>query len=113
MSIESTTIESDNSLDLGRPKGSRQLKDNLVRVLVWLAAAIAIVPLIWILAIVIVRGAPLLFTAVPDYTKICAVQETAPSQDYLNYKRVANADCDNAANEAKPLWLVGGKPRRG
>ena len=95
-------------MELGKPKGARQAKDTTARVLVWLAAAIAIIPLIWILATVVMRGAPLLFTAEPDYTKICAVEEKAPDREHLDFKRVSASDCANGANGAKNIWLSGG-----
>ena len=100
--------ESDKALDLRRPTGRRQFTDTLVRVLVWVAAAIAIVPLVWILATVISRGAPLLFTAEPDFTKICAVAEKAPSSEYMDVKRVPADQCDNGTSQAKLHWLSGG-----
>lgn len=100
--------QADRALDLRRPKGARQVKDTLVRVLVWLAAAVAIIPLVWILATVILRGAPLLFTAEPDFTKICAVQEKAPSNEYTDFKRVAKDQCESGTGEAKWTWLSGG-----
>ena len=100
--------ESDRALDLRRPTGKRQATDTLVRVLIWVAAAIAIIPLIWILATVISRGAPMLFTAEPDFTKICAVAEDAPSSEFMDVKRVPVSDCESGGSEAKWHWLSGG-----
>lgn len=108
-STEVNGYRADRALDLRRPTGRRQLTDTLVRVLVWVAAVIAIVPLIWILATVIGRGAPLLFTAEPDFTKICAVTEEAPSSEYMDVKRVAADQCGTGSSEARWHWLSGGE----
>lgn len=94
---------------LGRPRGRRTVVDGLVRALVWVAALIAIIPLFWILITVVSRGAPLLFTQQPPFTKICAVAEDAPSKDQMDFKRVPKADCENGGGEAKWTWLSGGK----
>ena len=97
-------------VDLSRPTGKRQMVDNLVRGLVWIAAAVAIIPLFWILGTVIAKGAPLLFTAEPDYTKICAVEAKAPTKESLDYKRVPASECDKGdGGKAKNIWLSGGK----
>lgn len=53
-------LNASKGVDLHRPTGSRQFTNNLVTFLVYLAAAIAIVPLVWILWSVITKGLPLL-----------------------------------------------------
>lgn len=96
-------------LDLGRPRGSRTLVDRLMRSLVWLAATLALVPLLWILLTVFGKGAPMLFTAEPTYTRICAVEGHAPDPTYDTHQRVADSECQTNADGAKYRWLAGGK----
>lgn len=100
---------SQRPVDLGRPKGPRQFADNLVKVLVWLAALLAIIPLLWILLTVAVKGAAPLFTSEPNYTKICAVGAKAPTDSGLmDFKRAPASDCDHGTGDAKWTWLAGG-----
>jgi len=56
---------------LARPRGRRAVTNTVMRGLTYLAGVLAILPLVWILGTVIVKGAPLLFTAQPDYTMTC------------------------------------------
>lgn len=93
-------------LDLSRPKGSRTAVDRIFRGLVWASAAIAIIPLVWILATVLGKGVPVMFTAQPDYTRICTVSADAPSPGYDSYKRVAESQCNGG--DGKYRWLPGG-----
>ena len=88
------------------PIGWRQFKNNLMRALVWACFGIALVPLVWILTTVIIKGAPLLFTQEPAFTRICVEAEKAPSRDYEPYKRVAEAECSDGKGYR---WLPGGK----
>lgn len=67
-----TTTKTDiDDLLLAKPKGRRAFVDNLMRGLVWVAAALALIPLVWILLTVIFKGAPLTVAVPPDYTQIC------------------------------------------
>ncbi|WP_022911126.1 phosphate ABC transporter permease PstA [Aestuariimicrobium kwangyangense] len=108
----SGTSYSPSSTDLGRPKGSRQFVDNLMRVLIWFAAVVAIIPLLWILATVFTKGAALLVTAEPDYTRICVVEAKAPDGAHQNYRRVPESQCNQTAGtgqaQATHIWSVGG-----
>src|SRR5690606_12613086 len=45
--------------------------DRLMKGLVWVAAALALAPLLWILITVAVKGAPLTVAMPPDYTQVC------------------------------------------
>lgn len=94
--------------DLGRPKGSRQFVDNLMKALIWAAAVVAIIPLVWILVTVVSKGAALLVTAEPNYTRICVVEEKAPSAEFQNYKRVPESQCESGQQGSIHVWNVGG-----
>lgn len=107
-SANNAVVIDDKPIDLGRPKGSRTLVDQLMRVLVWACAAIALVPLVWILGTVVVKGGPELFTAQPDYTRICTVDGKPPSPAFSEVQRVSEADCGSGANGAKYRWISGG-----
>lgn len=101
-------------LDLGRPQGRRQFVDNLMKVLIWGSAVLAIIPLVWILVTVIMRGAPLLFSTQPDFTRICAVADSKHGEGFADFKRVPDADCATAGGAAKWTWLnAGGYPAVG
>lgn len=91
---------------LKAPTGLRQFKNNLMRVLVWLCFGIAMVPLVWILTTVIVKGGPSLFTQEPSFTRICTVTGQAPSPDYEPYQRVAESQCSDGKGYR---WIPGGK----
>ena len=93
-------------IDLSRPKGSRTFVDQLFRGLVWTSAVVAIIPLVWILATVLGKGVPVMFTAQPDYTRICTVAETAPSPNFDGHKRAPEADCNGGAGKYR--WIPGG-----
>ncbi len=58
-------------LNLRRPSGARAFKNSLATFGVWAAVAIATLPLLWILASVTIKGAPLLFTVGADHTIVC------------------------------------------
>lgn len=45
---------------LNRPRGARRVTDGVVRVLVFLSAVIAIVPLVWILVSIVSKGLPVI-----------------------------------------------------
>ncbi len=97
-----------SGLDLSRPKGRRGVVDQTFRGMVWAAAVIAIIPLLWILFTVLSKGLPVMFTAQPDYTKVCVVEGKAPDRTYSSYQRVAAADCEAGTNGASNRWVVGG-----
>ncbi len=94
-------------MDLTPPRGRRTFVDRLMRVVAWMCAGIALVPLVWILVTVIGRGASLLFTAEPDYTKVCAVPAAAPNPADVPFKRVANSECATPGH-ATWRYVVGG-----
>ena len=48
---------------LGAPRGMRRVKDVLIRVLVYLSAVVAIVPLVWILVSIVSKGLPVILSA--------------------------------------------------
>ena len=96
------------TLNLQRPTGRRTFVDVTMRVLAWLAAGIAIVPLVWILYTVISRGAPLLFTAEPDYTRVCTIADRPADKSEAAFQRVTESDCTGANPDASYRWVVGG-----
>lgn len=48
---------------LGAPRGMRRVKDVAIRVLVYLSAVVAIVPLVWILFSIVSKGLPVILSA--------------------------------------------------
>ncbi|MGV8850515.1 MAG: phosphate ABC transporter permease PstA [Propionibacteriaceae bacterium] len=48
---------------LGAPRGMRRVKDVGIRVLVYLSAVVAIVPLVWILVSIVSKGLPVILSA--------------------------------------------------
>lgn len=108
-SAESTSYSaSQRPLDLGRPKGPRQLMDTAMRLLIWMATLIALVPLVWIVISVVSRGAPLLFTKQPDYTRICTIASVTTVKGEAPYQRVPEGECTAGNAKATYRWVVGG-----
>lgn len=92
-------------LDLGRPAGRRTFVDTLMKVLVWVAAALALSPLVWILVTVTVKGAPLTVATPPDYTQVC-VDTTAK----VRAPTAACGDFNAKAPEGYQWrWVPGGR----
>lgn len=95
-------------LSLQSPKGMRTIKDQAMRVLVWVCFGIALVPLIWILTTVIAKGAPMLFTQEPSFTRVCAVDKEATSRADEPFVRVADSECAGGSAGAAWRWVPGG-----
>lgn len=87
------------------PMWFRQFKNNLMRALVWACFGIALVPLVWILTTVVIKGAPLLFTQEPTFTRVCAEVAEAPSRDFESYRRLPDSEC---ADGKGYRWITGG-----
>ncbi|GAB2494172.1 hypothetical protein GCM10027030_29400 [Luteococcus sediminum] len=85
----------ESKVQLRTPSGKRQLIDKAATAFVWLAGALAIIPLLWILSTVAIKGAAPLVTAQPDYVKTCA------TKDGGKWVRVEQSQCGD--NPAKPL----------
>lgn len=96
------------TLDLQGPTGRRSAVDLVMRLLVWGAALVALVPLVWILWTVISRGAPLLVTVEPTYTRLCVVDAEAADRSEAPWERVPEADCTDGHPDASPRWVTGG-----
>ncbi|WP_367618402.1 phosphate ABC transporter permease PstA [Luteococcus sp.] len=85
----------ESKIELRTPSGKRQLIDRSATAFVWLAGLLAIIPLLWILGTVAVKGAAPLVTAQPDYIKTCA------TKDGSKWVRVEQSQC--GAEPASPL----------
>ncbi|HSN44351.1 MAG TPA: phosphate ABC transporter permease PstA [Propionibacteriaceae bacterium] len=97
-----------STLNLQRPTGRRTAVDLLMRSLAWGSALIAIVPLVWILYTVISRGAPLLFSVEPTYTRLCTVAATPADRTEAAFQRVTEGDCAGGNPDASYRWVTGG-----
>ncbi|GAB3749167.1 phosphate ABC transporter permease PstA [Yimella radicis] len=60
MSTVDTATATNQHVDLGSKSAGRAVKDKVAQALMWLAFVIAMIPLVWILATVIVKGGSLL-----------------------------------------------------
>lgn len=96
-----------SQLSLHNPRGLRSFKDKAMQVMVWLCFGVALVPLIWILTTVVAKGAPLMFTQEPTYTRMCTVAEATDDLSKEGYVRVADSEC--ASGSGSYRWIVGGK----
>lgn len=94
-----------DELLLGRPTGRRAAVDTLMRILVWLAAGLALAPLLWILVTVAVKGAPLTVASPPDWTQICV--------DTTSQTRATTSACGDFGGEPPQgyqwYWTPGGR----
>lgn len=88
--------------------GRRKVVDQTMRALTWFAGLLAIIPLVWILVTVISRGAPLLFSTQPDYTRVCTVAVTNNDRYHEPYQRVAESQCTSGAAGASYRYLQTG-----
>lgn len=97
-----------STLSLQSPKGLRTLKDKGMRIVVWACFAVALVPLVWVLTTILIKGAPSLFTAEPTYTRVCTVSAEAESLTQEPYVRVASSECTDTS-QASYRWIPGGQ----
>lgn len=96
-----------SSLSLQSPKGMRTIKDKSMKVIVWLCFGVALVPLVWVLTTIVMKGAPQLFTQEPTYTRVCTVAEEATDLTQEGYVRVADAECSGGSGTYR--WIPGGE----
>ncbi len=81
-----------SELNLHGPSGIRSVKDRLATVAVWACVTVAVIPLLWILISVAVKGAPLLVSIGADYHVVCL--------DTRNQTRVSAAECGDDVHTA-------------
>ncbi|MEL4358578.1 MULTISPECIES: phosphate ABC transporter permease PstA [unclassified Luteococcus] len=93
--VENTQTPSGGGVQLRTPSGKRQMMDKSATAFVWLAGLLAIIPLLWILTTVFVKGITPLVSAQPDYIKTCA------TKDGSKWIRVEQSQCGD--NPAEPL----------
>ncbi|MEL4503748.1 phosphate ABC transporter permease PstA [Luteococcus sp. H138] len=93
--VENTPAPSGSGVQLRTPSGKRQLTDKTATTFVWLAGLLAIIPLLWILSTVVIKGITPLVSVQPDYIKTCA------TKDGSKWIRVEQSQC--GAEPAAPL----------
>lgn len=95
-----------SQLTLQAPRGWRSAKDKAMSGFVWACFVIAVVPLVWILGTVVVRGAPALFTQEPAFTRVCTTAAKPESRADEPHRRVAEEVCESG--QGRYRWVPGG-----